>query len=500
MMVLAALAEATPARAATYEIRPSDDLYARLRMLMPGDEVIIHEGTYPTPGFLELAWNGTESAPIVVRGADGEARPVIMGTPAQNTINLSGSWFTLAHVEITGGSHGIRLGSTDHATFDDLLIHDVADVGLSCNRPMTVCDSLTIRRTEIRHTGMAGSPGEGMYLGCNDAACVFSNSVIENNYIHDTDAGDQGDGIEIKTGSFGNVVRDNVVIRTRYPGITMYGFAAGEPNVVERNLVWHTMDNGIQVVGQVIVRNNIVVDSGANGIHSKASQGFVPNEAIIVNNTVVGAAVACVKTNDWATSSGQVMANNAAYCEGTTAVDINGGAMDARVVANIGLGGGAATTMGWSVGAGLVADLGMETMLARVYPPAASMLLDRGSAAEAPADDFDGTARSDGMPDVGAYERTAAGVGWVVVEGFRETRGTPGVDAGPGGSRDAGGGGDGGGVGDRDGGAGGSRDGGRGSADSDGCGCHTPGTAARESAAVTLLIATAYLLRRRRSR
>src|SRR5262249_55609082 len=153
----------------------------------------------------------------------------------------------------------------DHGTLEDLVIHALGDVGISCNRDGETCDQMTFRHNEIFDTGAAGT-GEGMYLGCNDAACTFSNSIVELNYIHDL-GGDQGDGIEIKTGSFGNTVRDNVIVRSNYPGITMYGFAGnGAPNVVERNLVWHTVDNGIQIVGQVVVRNNIVIDCGNNGI------------------------------------------------------------------------------------------------------------------------------------------------------------------------------------------------------------------------------------------
>ncbi len=67
MLALAALAwtVAAPARAETYEVHP-------------GDEVIIHAGTYPQTSRFEATWAGTEVMPIVIRGADGEARPVLM--------------------------------------------------------------------------------------------------------------------------------------------------------------------------------------------------------------------------------------------------------------------------------------------------------------------------------------------------------------------------------------------------------------------------------------
>ncbi|HEY5935598.1 MAG TPA: right-handed parallel beta-helix repeat-containing protein [Kofleriaceae bacterium] len=416
------------ANAETYEIFPTDDLFARLRVLAAGDEVIVHAGTYTTPGFFQVTWTGTEASPITVRAADGE-RPVIVGTPAQNVIDLDGSYFTLRGFEIRGGSHGVRLAATDHAVLEDLVIHDLGDVGISCNRPGLDCSSVTIRRNEIFDTGKAG-PGEGMYLGCNDATCIFRDSIVEHNYVHDI-GGDQGDGIEVKTGASGVIVRDNVIVRTKYPGITMYGFAGtGMPNVVERNLVWTTIDNGIQIVGQVRVRNNIVIAAGTNGIQSKASQGHTPDDLEIVNNTIVGAGVACLKSNDWATATGQLVANNAVYCDGKIAIDLNGGAPNAMVVANVGLGTANVPT-GFALGRSVAEDLG-DPAIGDVYPRAGSPLEGTGDAAHATTNDFDGCPR-DTPVDIGAYERSPEGRLWAVAEAFKPAPSCGGTasDAGP---------------------------------------------------------------------
>jgi hypothetical protein len=406
-----------------YDVHPGDDLFARLGQLAPGDEVVVHAGTYTTPGFFQVTWAGTAAQPIVVRAADGEARPVIVGTPAQNVIDLGGSYFTLRGFEIRGGSHGIRLANADHAVLEDLVLHDLGDVGISCNRDGDRCDAVTIRGCEIYDTGHAGT-GEGMYLGCNDAACLFTNGVVEDNYVHDT-GGDQGDGIEIKTGAYGTVVLDNVIVRTKYPAITMYGYpGAGPRNLVARNLVWTTQDNGIQVVGQIIVRNNIVIGAAAAGIASKASQAFTPHDVDVVHNTVVG--TTCLKANDWATERAQLVANNALYCEGGVAIDL-GGAPNALVTGNVVRG---AAPAGVTIGASAAADLG-DPATAHVYPPAGSALIDRGDAAHAASDDFNGTPRTDGKPDVGAYERTAdTNPGWDPVDGFKTPPAAGAPDAG----------------------------------------------------------------------
>ncbi len=431
------LALSSPAFAGTYDIHAGDDLFGRLSMLQAGDTVTVHAGTYTTPGFYQVTWTGTQAQPIVIQAAPGD-HVTIMGDPSQNVININGSYFTLDGFEITGGSHGLRLMAVDHATLSNLTLHGLGDVGISCNFEPDNCDSVTIRHNEIFDTGHAGT-GEGMYLGCNDAACLFTNSIVEDNYVHDL-GGMQGDGIEIKTGAYGNVVRDNVIVRSQYPGITMYGFAgSGAPNIVERNLVWHTtLDNGIQVVGQIIVRNNIVIDAAANGIQSKPSQNFTPHDVTIINNTIVSAAAVCLKTNNWSTETNQIVANNAIYCDGGAAVDINGGAAPGAIfAANIGLGTSDAPA-GFAAGTTVAADLGDPTT-GKVYPPLGSPLIDAGDPAHAAIDDFNGTPR-DSKPDVGAYEHTTpTNPGWIVGEGFKTPPPLMGGDGGTTGGDDAGG-------------------------------------------------------------
>jgi hypothetical protein len=149
-----------------------------------------------------------------------------------------------------------------------------------------------------------------------------------------------------------------------------------------------------------------------------------------------------------------VIANNALYCEGGTALDLNGGAPAAMVAGNVAVGAQNAPS-GVATGRSAALDLG-DPATGQVYPPDGSPLIGAASAAMAPSDDFNGTARSDGAPDVGAYERTTAkNPGWSPTEGFKDAvpvtgpadggpgdDGPPGLDLGP--ARDGtGGGGDG---------------------------------------------------------
>ena len=116
----------------------------------PGDEVIVQAGTYQTPGFYEVTWSGMAEAPIVIRAAEG-TRPVIQGDPSQNVINIDGSYFTFSGFEITGGSHGLRLGNVDHATFEGLVIHDVEDVALLQSARARVRRARGTRQRDLQH-------------------------------------------------------------------------------------------------------------------------------------------------------------------------------------------------------------------------------------------------------------------------------------------------------------------------------------------------------------
>ena len=202
-------------------VRPGDDLFARLAELRPGDRVTVHSGTYRTPGYLNLRWRGTAKAPIAVSGAPGERPPVIVGPADQNVINLAGTHFTLAGLEIRGGGHGLRLGNVSDATLTRLVVDRVGDVGISCNRPGQRCRRVTVSRSRVSATGTQGTPGEGMYFGCQDAGCSFTRGRIVDNVVHDT-GGSDGDGIELKPGSTANLVRGNVVCRTVGRGLHIW--------------------------------------------------------------------------------------------------------------------------------------------------------------------------------------------------------------------------------------------------------------------------------------
>ena len=387
----------SPGWGAVYEIFPGQSFKVAAEALQPGDTLIVHAGTYSESGSrIRISAQGTPTSPIVIKGADGEARPLITrpanSTP-QNTINIEGAaYVTIAHLEITGNGDGINLsGQPHHITIEDNEIHDI-DVGVNFRSSM---NNIVVRRNHIHHTD---GTAEGMYIGCNDATCIVSNSIIENNWIHDT-YGSQGDGIEIKYGSWGNIVRDNVIHDTQYPCILAYGVTdahVASPNIIERNVVWNC-GQSIDVIADAIVRNNIVIGSLETQSHVQVP---VMRNVSIINNTVIGS----MPLRGWGS-----------------------GAQSLVVANNLVIGGGITNAPGNATySANLQYSAGTQGVLADVaggnyWPASGSPVLGAADSGFAPATDFNSTVRTTAF-DVGAYEVEGAGSnpGWQIQSGIKD--------------------------------------------------------------------------------
>ncbi len=411
------LAAFSTAPAFAVDITPSGDLRAAIAALKPGEELVLAGGSYNLNSRFGVTVVGTEAQPIVMRAKTGERAIINMTTDQQNIIEITSSrYFVVRAIEFTGGSHGIRLVDSDFVTIEDCAIHDTGDVALSANSGGTY-EGLKILRNHIHHTN---GTGEGMYLGCNNNDCRVANSLIANNYIHHTNGPTvaQGDGIELKEGSYGNIIRDNVIHDTNYPGILTYSAVGNGPaNVVEGNLVWNSNDNAIQASADVIIRNNIVLDGP---IALQNHQAGSPSNIQIVNNTIITEGTGIEVRN---VVGAVLIANNAIYSQSGTAIQLLSGNLGLVTVAgNVGHGGLQGASSGFTEGKGIATDFvnahyGVPPI--DVFPKAGSALIGSAAATHVPATDFNGTARS-GANDVGAYRYSANGnPGWTLAAGFK---------------------------------------------------------------------------------
>ena len=403
------------------DLRPGGSFETMVESLAAGDTLIVHAGTYADSGRLSITARGTAATPIVIRGATGEARPVITRPSAaalQNTINIEGAaYLTIKGLEIVGnGGDGINLNSfPTFITLEDLKIHDV-DVGINFRSSM---NNIVARRNEIYRTGARNGTGEGMYVGCNNATCLVSDSLIENNWIHDTLPGTtQGDGIEIKVGSHSNIIRDNVIYNRPYPGIFVYGTLANGANLVERNVIWNCLE-GIYAVSDAIVRNNIILNSTLGLSLYPHAQVPVLKNITAVNNTLYGNRTGVLVR--WG-GINMMLANNAIFSPSATAVNSGSGIAASSIVRNNYIEGSSSSAIDNArfFAGGSSSTVFTNTAARNFWPLANSIVLGKGDSLLTPALDFNGSKRAAPF-DVGAYQRNglASNPGWAITTSFK---------------------------------------------------------------------------------
>ena len=413
LLVLAAVS--LDASAEPKHIYAGDSFEKAVESLEPGDLLTVHPGTYSDPGRISITVKGTPEQPVLITAAPGRERPLITrepGTPTQNTINIEGAeHLTIRGLEISSnGGDGVTMHfEPSFITLENLVIHDI-DVGVNFRSDM---HHITVRDSEIYNTN---DTGEAMYIGCNNATCSVWESVIERNWIHDTLAAEQGDGIEIKKGSHSNLVRDNVIHDTNFPCILVYGTEGQPRNVVEGNVMWNCGDSGIQAAADAVIRNNIILESPLNGFNSNRHQGVDPGNLEFLHNTVIGGEH-CIRLSGWDGAPGMVFANNAIYCpDGRLTTDgFEGVVVTGNVLTPT-------TSRFHSLtnrqGGTLISDFA-DVSERNTYPGDASMLIGAGDPRYTTPVDFNGKRRSQRV-DAGAYVHSGAdNPGWAVAAGFK---------------------------------------------------------------------------------
>jgi Right handed beta helix region len=279
-----------PSRAAgeTREIGPDTDFCAAANALAPGDELVLGPGDYQAG--CTIRNGGTRGAPIVIRASDPANPPQLVFTAktnnvvnvAANAVVLRGLHFGPTQTDVDG----VRIRSGDDITVDSCVFTEIGGVAIVANAST---QRLTLSNNEIRR-----SKTTAVYLGCHDGAgCRVTDAVVEGNHIEGVQAPyDQiGYGIQVKLNSAA-VIRDNVIIDIKGPGIMVYG--ARDPaltSTVARNFVASSRTSSGIVVGggPAVVVNNIAVRNAQSGIalEDYGKRGLL-RRIVLSNNTVYG--------------------------------------------------------------------------------------------------------------------------------------------------------------------------------------------------------------------
>ena len=445
MSLSAVLFVSGAAFAATYHAYPGDNLQTAIESLFYGDTLIVHSlegdgtGRYDHFQVSNLRGDNPRTPEIewkTIQAAEGEPRPVIYGSSysSYNLVEFQDfiQYAKIIGLEFDGGSDSIKLPGTsgDHVIFEDLYMHNIGNTGINLSSCGLV-SNMEIRGCEIWDTGYAGN-GEGMYLGTHgyqgSGVGILRYSIIEYNYVHHC-YGSQGDGIELKYECYSNIVRDNVIHDTQYPGILSHGTAratADDNNILARNVIWNSGDNGIQTHQTTTIVNNVVFSSGrCINVNENTSNSGILHDVYIYNNTFysgtgrVAGFYVSGKTN-------VEICNNLFYQPniGDLAVSFDGsvgivtsGNFYYGTTQNL-------PTSGFTLGpapADAFINPSVTPGVIDLYLQSGTALENGGDNTYAPSDDFNETGRpQDGTAEPGAYEIVgASNPGWQIDEEFK---------------------------------------------------------------------------------
>ncbi|MBD3343971.1 MAG: hypothetical protein GF401_02790 [Chitinivibrionales bacterium] len=379
--------------------------------LIAGDCLEIGTGTYSVNKWWNVVLHGTWQNPIRIVAAEG-AEPVITRPDAnQNVMNVaaqSGDTTTFVcfrGLEFTGGSSMLRLYRCANVWVDSCELHDGGNVGITANSANT--EYLYLTRNHVYNPGPSNATSEGMYLGANNSAYVMRYSVIAFNTIHDC-GGTQGDGIEIKQGSYNNWIVGNYVYDTNYPCIIAYGTDGKGINVIENNTVLRSNSNTMQVQGEAIVGNNLIISGGGDAFHCHDHQGQTTNLQVI-HNTIVNDGLAC-RLSSWNGRENMVFANNAVYSTGT-ALNFPNGSSGVTIAGNVVYGSVSKASGGYEEGTGLqdFMDITWDGTHYDARPSSGSPLIGAAGPSHAVATDLNFSSRIAPF-DAGAVEYDGATV------------------------------------------------------------------------------------------
>ncbi|TET39087.1 MAG: right-handed parallel beta-helix repeat-containing protein [Planctomycetota bacterium] len=371
--------------------------------LQPGQKLEIGAGTYSINRWFNVLLHGTASAPIWITGAPGD-RPVLTRPDnAQNVMNVGsglGSEYICFHgLDFTGGDDLIKLYKCTNIWIDECYIHNGDGVGIAANSENT--DHLYITRNLIHDPGDADDTCEGMYLGANNSVYVMTDSIIALNHVHDC-GGTQGDGIEVKQGSYNNWIVENHVHGTNYPCILVYGTDGNGINIIERNILYDSNDNILQVQGEAIVRNNLMMGTGV-GFASTDHQGQTLNLTFIHNTIITPGRAA--NMSSWDGRDGMIFCNNVVYSRDAESIRFPNGSSGVTVIGNVVLGTVTGVSIGFITGNGLGDFVGVawDASIRDANPSGGSPIIGMGDPNYAVPDDITGNTRKTGL-DSGAFD------------------------------------------------------------------------------------------------
>ncbi len=263
-----------------------------LRRAMPGDVVRLGPGVYMQD--VRSVRHGTAEQPIFITGTPGA---VIKGGGDDRIVEINHDFITISDLEIDGkfdedddldSYRGTLLWAQGTEPFDGVEGMRILSVAFQnargrCVRLRYYASDNEIAYSTFRNCGVrdfkfdqGGKSGEGVYIGTSPKQYGDGKSptdgvdISQNNWVHHNTFDTQGNEcVEVKEGSFGNIVEHNFCTGQLDPNSGGLG-SRGSGNIFRYNTVWGNVGAGIRVGGAE------ETDGVGNDIYGNQ---FVDNEA-----------------------------------------------------------------------------------------------------------------------------------------------------------------------------------------------------------------------------
>jgi Right handed beta helix region len=343
-------------------------LAAAVNALQPGDRLVIGAGTWQLDQPLNVTVSGTALAPITIEAAQGETPLLLRNDLTDGLLRVGGagldpsvSYLTFRGLEATGGDVAIRLRKCSNIWID---LNHLHNTGAGVYAVDENTSHLYITRNHIHDTLLYG---EGVQFGKDYPNFITHDSIVALNYIHDTKAAIQGDGIDMKWRCYRNWIVRNVVQHTRYPCIIFEGTQLQPVNVIENNICWDSGDNVMQAQGgEATVRNNLLLSPAGNKLFDSTHSSADLRNLVVTHNTMFGATTRGAGLFGWNGQENMVFANNVIMMKQTTgnsyALALTPGSLGGTLSGNVIFGDAHDVPSGYKIGNGPKDFAGVPTL------------------------------------------------------------------------------------------------------------------------------------------
>lgn len=284
--------DADPAFATELFVTPDDDLDwpAIDAALVDGDVAVRFSGEWPDALQILRTDQGSHRLLLDGTSADGSRARFAGANTTQEDVKRSR--VTLRGFELAdSSSQTVYWRAGDDVILEDLVLHD------NGRSPALMLDyanrsGLPSTGLIVRNNHLYDVRGECIYIGgAEDTGGPSHSDVrIENNLIHgcghEVHWGDDLDGINIKDGITGVVIRRNVISEAHW------GMQIDSPALIEQNLIFDILDHGIMLgdgwgasFSTAVIRDLAVLRSKESGVYVGADH--VPTDGVTLEHITV---------------------------------------------------------------------------------------------------------------------------------------------------------------------------------------------------------------------